>query len=695
MDFTILEIKVKEDCVGNIPLSKEGEIINLDEPIWGKGEEKHPAAFIIDHGNPAQLQVTVKIPGAKLGIEYKLDCCCVIEDKFSLLFSGSAKAENNSDDIVFTVTAQPGTGIENFFFILNEELTWCVNRDQDSEGADDAQPTHLEIYWNYAYDNILFRYGVPVEILRQIAYTCKIERQLQRSLHKRNKKMNKNRLIFVIVQSCFFRNPPRYDVREKNRHFTEGSADGNTLDLSGYLDALFDENAVCNCADQAAVLQVFLRAAGITGVKYIYMEPFGYLRLTYLIGRGMCNNPKYNPPSKGKLVNSPIAAEKNKNRDFFNHHCFCILPDSNPKDPCSGCSHNREKPCGEAKKHGSKCHVLDSCAGPHTGEENLENYVSNAVDDVIPEGDEHKTGTVKNIKCYKGVTEIDWIVSVKKVDEKFQPHIHEFKKLFSIDGNSSKKMIGKKQEKFVICDWSFLNMPGILHKKGFKRIYEKIIPGSDEVEKTLKFRRKAEQIDIKLFVASKDTGHSLNRFWSMGSGSAHPELLYKRGPSYLGQYAAEYISENYSRYFWVFHNLVFDIVFYNVTFKEKKLLQWLKRRTGCIFRCKKFFPEKHLPTTGGISIFSPQPQPDNPCKVTIKCGKKVWIKLENHPHIRYDYIFTKGSGLLPFKRHTDECAEYLVFKGCKVSENKLEFTAVDKNTLLTNPKIFTIHVIDE
>jgi hypothetical protein len=696
MDFAILKIKVKENCANNILLSKHGNIINLDGAIWGKGEEKHPAAFIIDDKNPAQLQVTVKIPTAKPGVEYKLGCYCGIEGKFSLLFSGSAKAEDNSDEIVFVVTAQPGTGIENFFFILNEELTWYVNRNQNSEGADDAHLTYLEIYWNYAYDNILFRYGVPVEILRQIAYSCKIKRQLESRLCKGQKQENKSWLISVIVQSCFFRNPPSYDVREGNKHFTKGGADGNTLDLSGYLDALYHEEAVCNCADQAAVLQVFLRAAGITGVKYIYMEPFGYLRLTYLIGRGTCNNPKYMQPPGS---DPPVTAERSKDRSYFNHHCFCIFPNSSPEQ-CNICSHNRDKKAenGTIGYNRSGCSVLDTCAGPHTGEENPENYVSSSVDDVFPEGGEHWTGTVKNIKCYKGVTEINRTIPIKKVDKEFYPHIHEFKKLFSIDGNSGKKMIGKKQEKFVICDWSFLNMPPVLNDNGFKLIYEKIIPGSDEVEKILKFRKKAEQIDIKFFVASKDTGHSLNRFLSMGSGSAHPELPYKKGPDYLGKQTAQYVSDNYSRYFWVFHNLVFDIVFYNVTFKEKKLLQWLKRSARCTYSLQKFTLKKleeSLPPTGGISIFSPQPQPDKPCKVTIKCGKKVWIKLEHHPHIIYDYIFSKGSGLLPFKRHTDECAEYLVFKGCKVSENKLEITAVDKNTLLPKRKVFTIHVIDE
>jgi hypothetical protein len=181
----------------------------------------------------------------------------------------------------------------------------------------------------------------------------------------------------------------------------------------------------------------------------------------------------------------------------------------------------------------------------------------------------------------------------------------------------------------------------------------------------------------------------------MGSDSTSRELLYKKGPSYLGQYAAEYVSKNYSRYFWVFHNVVFDIAFYNVTFDIDKVLKWINRRVRCTFGCKKFTLEKlekRLPPTDGISICCPPPQPGKPDEVTIKCGEKVWIRLEPRRHIIYDYIFKEGNGLMPFKKRKDEKAEYLVFKGCKVSKNKLDFTAVTQDTLLTNLKVFTIRV---
>jgi hypothetical protein len=131
---------------------------------------------------------------------------------------------------------------------------------------------------------------------------------------------------------------------------------------------------VVNCYDCAGAVMLMSNILGCSQ-QYQYMEPFGYLATTHLIGViGSCNNPFYPDAPNAPIPYALDAFRKAKIDDdaligtrVFGNHAFTIF---NSK-------------------------VFDACAGPHLGSELLPAYVNNAVDtSTIPEKNQNAGWTV-------------------------------------------------------------------------------------------------------------------------------------------------------------------------------------------------------------------------------------------------------------------------------------------------------------
>ena len=82
-------------------------------------------------------------------------------------------------------------------------------------------------------------------------------------------------------------------------------------------------------------------------LAWIYLEPFGYINETNLIGLPNCNNPFY------ALTGDPaFVSVDDPRRTAFGNHAFCEYN--------SG--------------------ILDACAGPHLGDENRNAYLATSID---------------------------------------------------------------------------------------------------------------------------------------------------------------------------------------------------------------------------------------------------------------------------------------------------------------------------
>ncbi|KAF9888250.1 hypothetical protein FE257_008819 [Aspergillus nanangensis] len=104
------------------------------------------------------------------------------------------------------------------------------------------------------------------------------------------------------------------------------------------------------CYDTAALAQVGLAFYyGDVSYAWMFMKPFGFINETQLIGWGTCNSPFFRDPEDKYMANINDA-----NRQAFGNHAFAAIPGSTA--------------------------VIDSCCGPHTGNEDLSAFVASSVD---------------------------------------------------------------------------------------------------------------------------------------------------------------------------------------------------------------------------------------------------------------------------------------------------------------------------
>ena len=137
-----------------------------------------------------------------------------------------------------------------------------------------------------------------------------------------------------IVNLVFNQNPPNYDIVNGAAHYIDLNPDFNniTFHFSNWYNAMATTpTAVCNCYDAASAVQYYLRLNGVPDAEWAYMNPFGYLRQTNLIGRGQCNNPFYGNPSSNP---NPVCDPTDPTRSAFANHAFCVVPESGDVAEC-------------------------------------------------------------------------------------------------------------------------------------------------------------------------------------------------------------------------------------------------------------------------------------------------------------------------------------------------------------------------
>lgn len=689
MECNIIEIKIKEEnVIFIVSLGHEGSPINPLDPIWKAGQavrdkdgrdedrgyeydSKYPAAFPVNPKKKVRLTVTLQVINGKKGYytlkgffgSGKLNWPLIFSGDFHINENSDGKKSSDSVDVDFDAKFNP-TG----FLRVSGKFTWkvCPGKNESRDPVNSrrqengiectltAGETFHEFYWLYDGDFSIFRKGVPVKILRYLALVC---RTYYISTAVDDDQMikfpwphgpTKKDIITGVVNACFFRNPPRYDVYHCAHHFTDFINPGNdknrvNLFLEDYLESVYDPYALCNCMDQAAVLQVFLTAVGIPDVKYCSMDSFGYLRLTNLVGRGLCNNPSY-----GERKRDRIFYQRLSHRDCFGQHYFCCL---------------NEK-------------VLDSCAGPHILE-SKKKYVEEAVDPIYPPDPRVNPGTEKDIKQHPGVTCLDYIMSHEK---------------------SSTVETGERH--FVVCAWPDPRACPALGT-GWEMFSQHTIAGDCQALRIWKLQRKGESVHIHLHVSSeKSAAHTKNRFKAIHSMTSSHKTLYEKGPSHLGEFAARSLPEhkNISRCFWIparkrikgneISNIVFDVTCTNVTFNVDALFVWLNELA---FAHRVDHLNEYLPPMDKITC-PPYKNDKRCCPDTSKdvhVGEQVNFFMNFGEPILPDFRILEGNGL----RLIHQGVTSLEFIALRKSRNKLRLAAVDTGTLLCSTRDFTIKII--
>ncbi len=146
-----------------------------------------------------------------------------------------------------------------------------------------------------------------------------------------------------ITRYCHTPHKLRYDTNHGASSYGL-DMQGGEFELMGYMKKT---SARCNCYDQAAAVQAFSLALGAS-VGWVYLNPYGFIKETNLVGVGRCNNPFF-----GLDVTKKVVPDDSPDRTAFGNHAFAELPSEN---------------------------VLDACAGPHTGSESRKDYVEASID---------------------------------------------------------------------------------------------------------------------------------------------------------------------------------------------------------------------------------------------------------------------------------------------------------------------------
>ncbi len=122
---------------------------------------------------------------------------------------------------------------------------------------------------------------------------------------------------------------------------------------------------IVNCYDQASAVYSLGKLLGI-GIEYRFMNPFGYINTTNLVGVGNCNNPFYPLSTSGlKIAGSDATSPV---RTGFGNHAFTKF---------SG-------------------NIYDACAGPQTGSQTEATYVNNVID-ISTQAEANVAGSTSNI----------------------------------------------------------------------------------------------------------------------------------------------------------------------------------------------------------------------------------------------------------------------------------------------------------
>ncbi|QRK07178.1 hypothetical protein JQX13_45220 [Archangium violaceum] len=170
-----------------------------------------------------------------------------------------------------------------------------------------------------------------------------------------------------ITRYCHTGHGLEYDTLEGKYHY--GDPDAREFRLNGYMKG---EDPECCCYDQASAVQVFAAALGVS-TEWLFMEPFGYIHTTNLIGVGACNNPFYRSNGTDKIV-MPLHPK----RTSFGNHAFVRMAGK----------------------------ILDACAGPHVGMEKTREYLDNTIDydpKRYPYPNWERAGTVDDISIFPPV----------------------------------------------------------------------------------------------------------------------------------------------------------------------------------------------------------------------------------------------------------------------------------------------------
>jgi hypothetical protein len=476
-------------CLKGKPVKLPNWVPGIDL-IDGYGS-KRPGVFeMTAPGRNKGLKVKVKVKGLKHKETAKLNGRLA-----GLTFTGFLTGDNSTGKTGkdMTVFAVP-ENIPGYFKQASGDMEWFLDSDKEP-----FEKTRLEMYWIYGYPGSMYKRGVWVEVLRLLSAQCVGLK-------------HKEKIIQRIVNYCHARTRLQYDSRDAAARYAEAYW-GGYFELKAFLEQV---HPLCNCYDQAGALQTLFGALGIE-LTWIYMEPFGFLNRTSLIGRGAINNPVFLRNHTPEIV-----AKDSPKRTHFGAHSFCLW-----------------------EKEDKRQVVLDACLGPTLADVSRHQYL-----EIIIDPTRGNPGKLSDMYQCTGIIDVHafncLVGACKKLKDK---RIKEFKKKIDFDGIGA----GISADTGVCCNWrNPLRCPEL--EEGKWKIKSQCFHGGCETAaKEWTLVRGNENLKIKVFVSNQGIEGAKNRLLTMAASTALPEIPFEPKPDAKG-------------HLHVFHHRIEKWLFYNVCF---------------------------------------------------------------------------------------------------------------------------------
>jgi hypothetical protein len=302
----------------------------VEESTWPLGAQqisglysKRPAVYLNKSGGGSRVAtVTVKVTASNVSGTGKL-----IGVLSALRFEGDCPLGAGEHIVVAELKDVPDA-----FIGYGGNMGWTL---EGSELSAALNGTRVEVFFIYGKPHKAYKDGVWIEALRFLSV-----RALVRGTAKPADAVAK------IVRYCHGPHGLKYDSAGGGGSQYGVRARGGTFRLSGYMER---DQQFANCYDQAGGVESLCGAAGII-VEWIYLDPYGFIKPTNLLGYGLCNNPFFlstTPPTR------KIIGINDADRTPFGNHAFSRW----------------------------SMKILDACAGPHLGTESDSEYVDVSIDD--------------------------------------------------------------------------------------------------------------------------------------------------------------------------------------------------------------------------------------------------------------------------------------------------------------------------
>ena len=341
------------------------EKATVTAPHWPAEEfkfsySKKPAVFAFGQQGSQKAEVKLKIDSKNVSGTGKL-----IGSFRGLIFEGSTPLASGEHSVSVTLQ-EPPDALE----WVRGSASWGIEGGGFSVSAGTTQLELFFVFDDPAGLDFFSADGVWAEALRFLFKKGAVRGE-----------DNQKDAVAKVAECCFSLDTHKYDLEAGRAFF--GGFTGN-FKLADYMGSKKDP---VNCYDQTYAIIVFAGALGIA-VDGLYLEPFGFLNETDLVGWGRCNNPfpgrKYNSEKakvkQAKKEDYLVVSPNDPYRMPFGNHMFCEMQNS----------------------------TFDACAGPAKGALDRKQYLLNNIDTTTLLNEAYKPygfrpGTVSDIRSYNSV----------------------------------------------------------------------------------------------------------------------------------------------------------------------------------------------------------------------------------------------------------------------------------------------------